>query len=148
MTPKIAVRRADFDPGAEIAALEAGAPGAIASFCGNVRGEGGLVALELEHFPGMTERALAAIVEGAAERWPLSAACVIHRYGRLEPGAPIVFVGTAAAHRRPAIEAMHCIIDRLKTDAPFWKREIFADGRAQWVEARAEDDAAGRRWQQ
>jgi molybdopterin synthase catalytic subunit len=146
MTPDIRVQRENFDPAEEAARLEAGGGGAVATFTGLVRGEGGLEAMELEHYPGMTEKALAKIAGEAEARWALSGAIVIHRVGRLEPGERIVFVGTASRHRRGAIEAMHFIIDWLKTDAPFWKREQFAGGRAQWVEARETDDAARDRW--
>ncbi len=148
MTPRIAVQTEVFDPGRESAELEAAASGAIASFCGTVRGGRGLVALELEQFPGMTEAALRAIAAEAADRWPLHAVTVIHRHGRLAAGDRIVFVGTASAHREAAIAAMHFIIDRLKTDAPFWKCEEFSDGRRQWVAARSEDDRARRRWEE
>lgn len=146
MTPEVRVQPGDFDPGAEIARLEASGAGGIATFTGNVRGDGGLVTLELEHYPAMTERALAAIAAEAAARWPLAGLTVIHRHGKLEPGDRIVFVGAAAAHRGEAIAAMSFVIDWLKTDAPFWKREHFVDGRTQWVEARESDALARARW--
>lgn len=146
MKPVIRVQADDFDPAAEAARLEAGGPGAVATFTGIVRGEGDLVAMELEHYPAMTERALAKIAADAASRWAVTALTIIHRVGRLTPGARIVFVGAAAKHRGDAIEAMHFMIDWLKTDAPFWKREQFADGRSDWVEAREGDCAARARW--
>lgn len=101
--------------------------------------------MELEHYPGMTERALEAIAAEAAARWPLTAATVIHRHGRLAPGARIMMVGTASAHRRAAFEAADFLMDYLKSRAPFWKREVTAEG-ADWVEARDEDEAALDRW--
>lgn len=146
MTPTIRIGHEDFDPGEEVARLEAAAPGGVACFCGNVRRDGGVVALELEHYPGMTEAALAAIAGQAARRWPLVGFSLIHRAGRLEAGAHIVFVGAAAAHRAPALAAVEFAIDRIKTDAPFWKCEHLADGSARWVEACAEDEAARDRW--
>jgi molybdopterin synthase catalytic subunit len=100
----------------------------------------------LEHYPGMTERALANIAAEAERRWPLTGCTVIHRVGRIEPSAPIVMVLTASAHRTAALEACAFLIDWLKTRAPFWKREEFADGTTRWVEARAEDEAATGRW--
>ncbi|MBC2777289.1 molybdenum cofactor biosynthesis protein MoaE [Parasphingopyxis marina] len=146
MTPEIRIQPEDFEPGAEIARLEGLGGGAVATFTGLVRGEGGIRTMGLEHYPGMTEKALGGIADQAAARWALAGVTIIHRVGRLGPGARIVFVGTASHHRRDAIEAMHFIIDWLKTDAPFWKREEFADGRSEWVAARAADDAARDRW--
>jgi molybdopterin synthase catalytic subunit len=100
----------------------------------------------LEHYPGMTERALQKIADEAWARWPLTGCTVIHRVGRLVPGAPIVLVLTASAHRAAALDSCAFLIDWLKTSAPFWKREEFADGRERWVEAKASDDAAAARW--
>lgn len=137
-----------FDAGAEIAALSAHGAGGVGSFVGVVRGDDGLTALTLEHYPGMTEAALQVLAEQAVARWSLLGVVIHHRVGRLAPGEQIVFVGTASAHRHDALEACACLIDQLKTDAPFWKRECFADGRAQWVEPRARDDAARARWDQ
>lgn len=142
----IRVGPADFDPGAEIAAL--GEAGAVASFIGQVRGGGGLVALTLEHYPAMTDAALNVIAGEALSRWDLSAVRIVHRTGRLPPGARIVFVGVAAPHRAAALEACAFLIDALKTRAPFWKREEFADGSGRWVEAREGDEAAAARWDQ
>jgi molybdopterin synthase catalytic subunit len=148
---KIAVQADPFDAGAEIAALHAGSPaiGAITSFTGYCRDEGGqLAALELEHFPGMAEQALEAIARQASERWPLQGITVIHRYGLLKPGDPIVLVATASPHRRAAFEAAEFVMDYLKTQAPFWKKEhpASADSEARWVEAKASDDSDALRW--
>jgi molybdopterin synthase catalytic subunit len=148
MTPEVRVQEAPFDAGAEIAAMSAGRGdvGGIASFLGVCRGDGGLTAMVLEHYPGMTERALQRIVEEACARWPLTGCTVIHRVGRLVPSDPIVLVVTASAHRAAALESCAFLIDWLKTRAPFWKREEFSGGEARWVEAKAEDDAATARW--
>jgi molybdopterin synthase catalytic subunit len=147
-TPRVLVQEAPFDLGAEAARLQQGREdvGGLASFLGICRGDGGLVAMELEHYPGMTERALTGIAAEACARWPLTGCTVIHRHGRLVPGDPIVLVLTASAHRVAALESCAFLIDWLKTRAPFWKREEFAGGAARWVEAKAEDDAAADRW--
>ncbi|PTQ12875.1 molybdopterin synthase catalytic subunit [Sphingomonas oleivorans] len=142
----IGVQAEAFDPGVELTRLEALGGGGVASFTGLVRGDGGLVEMMLEHHPGMTEKAMRAVAEEAARRWPLLGIVLIHRYGPLVPGDRIVFVGTASAHRAAALEACAFLIDWLKTAAPFWKRERFADGTVHWVEAKAEDDAAAARW--
>ena len=146
--PCISVQEAVFDLAAESAALSAGRDdiGGIASFVGICRADDGIAAMVLEHYPGMTEKALAAIAAEAERRWPLTGCTIIHRVGRLEPGAPIVLVLTASAHRSAALESCAFLIDWLKTGAPFWKREEFADGTSRWVEARAEDEAATSRW--
>jgi len=144
---RVRVQREDFDSGAELAALEALGGGAVASFTGLVRGDGGLKAMTLEHYPAMTEKALAGIAAEAERRWPLAGGTVIHRFGRLEPGARIVLVAIASAHRAAALEACAFLIDWLKVKAPFWKREEFTDGAARWVEARREDDAAAAAWE-
>jgi len=141
-----------FDPAAEIAAFAAGRTdvGGIASFVGRVRDRAGEVrirAMTLEHYPGMTERKLAEIEEEARRRWPLLDCLVVHRYGRMEPGEPIVLVATASAHRAAALEACTFLIDWLKTKAPFWKLEE-TDRGARWVEAKASDDAAAARWEE
>jgi molybdopterin synthase catalytic subunit len=142
----VRVQQEDFDPGTQLAALEALAgAGAVASFTGLVRGDGGLVAMTLEHYPAMTQAALDDIATEAARRWPLLGVTVVHRFGRLTPGARIVFVAAASAHRAAAFEACAFLMDWLKTKAPFWKREERPDG-ATWVEARAADDAAAERW--
>ncbi len=141
----IRVQHEDFDPGAELTALEETGAGAVASFTGLVRPDDGVTALTLDHYPGMTERALEVLASEAQARWPLSALTLIHRVGRLESGARIVFVGTASAHRAAALEACAFLIDRLKTDAPFWKREHLPD-EDRWVEAKGTDDAAAEKW--
>jgi molybdopterin synthase catalytic subunit len=146
MTPEVRVQSEPFDPGAELARLEALGGGAVASFTGLVRGDDGLAEMLLEHHQGMTQKALEAIAGEAASRWPLAGLTVIHRFGPLRPGDRIVFVGTASSHRAAALESCAFLIDWLKTKAPFWKQERFADGAARWVEAKAEDDAASERW--
>lgn len=145
---RVRVSADPFDAGAESAALTSEAGGAIATFIGVVRGGGGLAALTLEHYPGMTEAVLRTLAEEAAERWALLGVVIHHRVGSLAPGEPIVFVGTASVHRHTALDACASLIDRLKTDAPFWKRESFSDGRSVWVEARMDDDTAAARWHQ
>lgn len=147
----VVVQEAPFDTAAEIARLTAGRTdiGGIGLFVGVVRDTAGgrpIVAMTLEHYPGMTERALGAIAAEAETRWPLLGCTVIHRVGRLMPGNPIVLVATASAHRQAALDACAFLIDWLKTKAPFWKREEFRDGSSAWVAARAEDDAAAARW--
>lgn len=135
-----------FDAGAELVRLGTTGGGGIASFSGIVRGDDDIVELMLEHHPGMTQAKMLDMATAAAARWSLLGAIVIHRFGALVPGDPIVFVGTAAAHRAAALEACAYLIDRLKTEAPFWKRETFRDGSARWVEARRQDDEAAARW--
>jgi molybdopterin synthase catalytic subunit len=146
---RILVQDALFDMAAETAALTAGRTdiGGVASFLGVCRGDDSLAAMVLEHYPGMTERALGRIAAEAEARWPLTGCTVIHRVGRILPGEPIVLVLTASAHRAAALESCAFLIDWLKTKAPFWKREEFADGDARWVAAKNEDDAAAARWQ-
>lgn len=141
----VSIQLADFDAGAELAGLERLGGGGVASFTGIVRGENGLLALELEHYPAMTQAQVERIVEEAMNRWPLLGVRVIHRHGRLEPGARIVFVGTASRHRTAALESCAFLIDWLKSHAPFWKKEHFAGGSA-WVAARAEDEAKASSW--
>ncbi|TCJ15394.1 molybdopterin synthase catalytic subunit MoaE [Parasulfuritortus cantonensis] len=147
---KIAVQPEAFDLGAEVAALYRANPkvGAVASFLGLVRdiNEGdGVHALTLEHYPGMTEKALAGIVGQAVARWELLDVTVIHRVGQLRPSDPIVMVAVASGHRGEAFAACEFIMDYLKTRAPFWKKEVTPDGE-RWVEARDTDDAAAQRW--
>jgi molybdopterin synthase catalytic subunit len=150
----VRVQAEDFDVGAEFAALTAGRRdiGGIGCFVGTVRDDGKvgggdkLAALTLEQYPAMTHRALARIAAEAERRWSLLGCTVLHRHGRLQPGANIVLVLAAAAHRQPALDATGFLIDWLKTSAPFWKKEEFADGSAAWVEARTADDAAAARW--
>jgi molybdopterin synthase catalytic subunit len=144
----IRVQEQDFDIGAEIAALRAQRTdiGAIASFIGTVRGEGGgLNAMTLEHYPGMTEKELDRIEAEARARWPLLDCLIVHRVGRLSPGDNIVLVVTLSAHRRAALEAVEFLMDYLKTRAPFWKSEESGAGR-EWVAARESDDADAARW--
>ncbi len=154
---RIKVQTEDFDTGAEIAALTAGRTdiGGIGCFIGTVRDNPGLkdapaatavTAMTLEHYPGMTERAIARIVAEAEGRWPLLGCTVIHRVGRLQAGDNIVLVIAASSHRQAALDATAFLIDWLKTRAPFWKREEFAGGAGSWVEARDADDAAAARW--
>ena len=145
---RILVQEAPFDLAAEMAALSAGRTdvGGIASFTGICRADDGLRALVLEHYPGMTEKALANIAAEAERRWPLTGCTVIHRVGRILPGEPIVLVLAASAHRAAALEACAFLIDWLKTGAPFWKREELADGSERWVEAKESDDAAAEKW--
>lgn len=147
--PSIRVQEAPFDLGTESAALTAGRAdiGGLASFVGLCRADHGLAALVLEHYPGMTERALRKIADEAWARWPLTGCTVIHRVGRLMPGEAIVLVLAASAHRAAALEACAFLMDWLKTRAPFWKREEPQQGAPRWVEAREADDAAAARWQ-
>ncbi len=150
----IRVQEAPFDVGAELAALSAGRTdiGAIASFVGLVRdhaGEQATLAMTLEHYPGMTEKKLAEIEAEAQARWPLQASLIVHRYGRMLPGEPIVLVATASQHRSAALEACAFLIDWLKTQAPFWKLEeapADAGTAPRWVEAREADERAAARW--
>ena len=146
----IRVQTEDFDPGAEIAALGGAsrAVGGVVSFVGLVRELGGeepVAAMTLEHYPAMTERALADIEREANARWELEASLIIHRTGRLEPGERIVLVAVAAAHRGAAFEACAFLVDWLKTKAPFWKLESLASG-DRWVTALDADAAAAARW--
>ncbi|GAB0118244.1 molybdenum cofactor biosynthesis protein MoaE [Acidisoma sp. 7E03] len=142
----------DFDLGQELAALqdEAGEAGAIASFLGVVRRgvEPAIAAMTLEHYPGMTERAIAAMAGEAAQRWPLLGCRIIHRTGRIPVGGRIVLVATASRHRQAALDSTAFLIDWLKVDAPFWKKEHPEEGPDRWVEARAADDAAAARWRE
>jgi len=152
MASTVRVQQADFDVGAEIAALRANnaGVGAVASFIGCVRdlNEGDAIGLMyLEHYPGMTERELDKIAAEAAMRWQVLDSLIIHRVGELRPLDQIVFVAVTSAHRGDAFAACQFIMDYLKTRAPFWKRESTPQGE-RWVEARASDDAAAERWQQ
>lgn len=136
-----------FDLGAEAAAFAARATGAgaVVTFSGIVRADDGLTAMEIEHYPGMTERAVAAIREEAVARWHLADALVIHRHGPMMPGELIMMVATAARHRGDAFAAAEFLMDYLKSRAPFWKKEHRAGGKA-WVAARDEDEASLDRW--
>lgn len=140
------MREEAFDVAAEMRELGSAGVGGIGCFVGVVRGGEGLRALTLEHYPGMTERAITHIADEAARRFDLLGCTVIHRIGRLGVGEPIVLVLAAAGHRGAALEATSFLIDWLKTRAPFWKREEFDDGSQRWVEARETDDLAAARW--
>ncbi|EXJ17073.1 molybdopterin synthase catalytic subunit MoaE [Imhoffiella purpurea] len=147
---RIRVQAEPFDSAAEQAALvgDNARIGALVSFVGLMRDLNaglGVARMRLEHYPGMTEKALEAIAEEAAERWPLEGLSIVHRVGDLEPGDPIVFVGVVSRHRGDAFRACEFLIDYLKTRAPFWKKEVTEEGE-RWVEARATDRAAAERW--
>ena len=147
---RIRVQADPFDLGQEVDALRAGRldVGAVASFVGyarDINDGSGVTAMTLEHYPGMTEKALATLADEAATRWMLIDATIIHRVGRLLPGDPIVLVAVASRHRGDAFAACEYLMDALKTRAPFWKKEETADGE-RWVDARASDEAAAARW--
>lgn len=145
---RLSVQEASFDLGAESQAFAAGAAGAgaVVTFTGIVRDNGGaLSAMEIEHYPGMTEKAIAAIMDEAAGRWALVDALVIHRFGRLAGGEMIMMVATAAPHRADAFAAAEFLMDYLKSRAPFWKKELGPEGAA-WVAAKDADEAALLRW--
>lgn len=141
----IHVSRDPIDVAAEIVRAEAAGSGAVATFTGLVRADDGVDVLELEHYPGATEAALRTVAEGAAARWSLAAATIVHRVGPMHPGERIVFVAAAAPHRAAALDACAYLIDRLKTDAPFWKRET-RGAEARWVNERQGDHVAAARW--
>ncbi|KAB7613974.1 molybdenum cofactor biosynthesis protein MoaE [Amylibacter sp. SFDW26] len=145
----VRVQAEDFDLGHEVAqlTLDTNTVGAVVSFIGLVRDTtgGDLLAMELEHYPGMTEQALAAIDAEATKRWSLAGSTVIHRYGHLKTGEQIMMVATASAHRKDAFEAAEFLMDYLKTDAPFWKKEHLKSG-SQWVESKKSDEDAKDRW--
>ena len=148
--PDVRIQAADFDLGAEVQSLHehADAVGAVASFVGTVRrgaGDAAIDALTLEHYPGMTERAIEAMVVDAGRRFRIEGVRVIHRIGRLLPGERIVLVAVASSHRGEAFRACEFLMDYLKTQAPFWKKEQTPEG-ARWVDARISDDAALARW--
>lgn len=142
---RVVIQAEPIDLAAEIARAEVDGAGAVTTFTGVVRGDDGVDLLELEHWPGRTEQALRELAEQATRRWALIASTIVHRVGPMRPGERIVFVAAAAPHRAAALDACAYLIDRLKTRAPFWKRETRA-GVARWVEARASDDAAAARW--
>jgi molybdopterin synthase catalytic subunit len=146
---RVQVQSEPFDIGTETATFAKGKPGvgAVVTFTGIVRdtAAGDLAAMEIEHYPGMTERAITAIAAEAAQRWSLADCLVIHRHGRLAPGDPIMMVATAAPHRSDAFAAAEYLMDYLKSRAPFWKKEITKSG-ADWVAAKDEDEAALKRW--
>lgn len=144
----VRLQAAPFDYGAECTAFARAAvgAGAVVTFLGVVRDDGGRLArMEIEHYPGMTEKALAAIGAEAAGRWPLTRWLILHRHGPMTPGEPIMMVATAARHRQAAFAAAEFLMDYLKSRAPFWKKEFGADGAA-WVAARDEDETALKRW--
>lgn len=143
----ISVQQQPFSVEEALAPLEALGGGAVASFLGLVRGDGGIERLTLEHYPGMTEAALRRLAEEATARWSLLGATIIHRVGPMAPGERIVLAAAAAPHRHDALQACAYLIDRLKTEAPFWKRET-RSGEDSWVEPRASDDEAAARWRQ
>jgi molybdopterin synthase catalytic subunit len=154
LTARVAIQEADFDLSAESAALRQGdgGVGAVACFVGTVRGRpreargaDGVHEMWLEHYPGMTERAIEAMCDEATRRFDLRGTRVVHRIGRLLPGEQIVLVAVASAHRREAFQACEFLMDYLKTQAPFWKKETTAEG-ARWVDARVADDEALARW--
>jgi molybdopterin synthase catalytic subunit len=135
-----------IDGAAELAPLAKLGGGAVASFTGIARDDGGVTAIELEHYLAMTEASLAALADEATARWSLLGMVLVHRVGKIAVGEPIVLVGTAASHRAEALEACAFLIDRLKTDAPFWKKEHRADGSATWVDAKASDNSRAANW--
>ncbi len=145
--PGIRVQQAPFDYGQECARFAAGRmdTGAVVTFCGIVRGDGALKTMEIEHYPGMTERALRQITDEACARWSLTDALVIHRFGPLVPGERIMMVATAAPHRADAFAAADFLMDYLKSRAPFWKKETRKDGTS-WVAAKTSDEDALTRW--
>jgi len=148
--PRVSVQTADFDLSAEVATLRANDPGvgAVASFVGTVRDRSdgaGVSLMELEHYPGMTEKAIEAMIDQALQRFDIRAARVIHRVGPLRPCEQIVLVAVTSAHRGQAFQACEFLMDYLKTQAPFWKKERTPEG-AHWVDARVSDDAALARW--
>lgn len=149
-TPTVRIQAHPFDVEAETRRLTDGRTdiGAVVTFTGHVRDEGGqLAALELEYYPGMAEDEITRVTNEAIARWHLLGATAIHRYGKLKPGEPIVLTITAAPHRRAAFEAGEFLMDYLKTRAPFWKKEHHTDGTiGEWVEAKDADDAAAERW--
>ncbi len=147
----VRIQQQDFDVGAEMRALSSGRTdiGAVVTFTGIVRGESEnkeLTSMTLEHYPGMTEKELERIEKEARARWPLQDSLIIHRFGILKPGDNIVLVITASAHRQVAFEAAAFLMDYLKTQAPFWKKEQTAAGENQWVAARTDDDVARAKW--
>ncbi len=150
MTERVSVRHADFDLSVEVAALRSGdgAVGAVVAFVGTVRDHSsgqGVSRMELEHYPGMTEAAIETMIDAAAQRFDIRAARVVHRIGVLGPSEQIVLVAVSSAHRGQAFQACEFLMDYLKTQAPFWKKETTAAG-ARWVDARSSDDAALQRW--
>jgi molybdopterin synthase catalytic subunit len=148
--PVVRIQPGDFDVAAEIGALTSRNVGAVVTFSGICRDEGGtLAALEIEHYPGMAEEEISRISLQAAARWPLTGLTVIHRHGTIRPGENIVLVVAASKHRRAAFEAAEFLMDYLKSSAPFWKKEHRSDGSSgEWVEAKESDDEAAARWKE
>jgi len=148
--PRVSVQTDDFDLSAEVAALRAGdaGVGAVAAFVGTVRDRNdgsGVSSMELEHYPGMTEKAIESMIDEAQQRFDIRAVRVIHRVGVLRPQDQIVLVAVTSSHRGQAFQACEFLMDYLKTQAPFWKKEHTPEG-ARWVDARTADDAAAQRW--
>jgi molybdopterin synthase catalytic subunit len=150
VTPKLRVQRESFDVATEAAALAAGRTdvGAVVTFTGLCRDEGGrLACLELEHYPGMAEAEMGRVADEAVARWPLLGLTIVHRYGSIRPGEPIVLVVTASSHRNAAFAAAEFLMDYLKSNAPFWKKEVLAEAaEGAWVEEKEEDKRALARW--
>ncbi len=152
MTAQVRVCESDFSIDAENRLLleQSRGIGAIANFVGVVRDNtsaNALQTMELEHYPGMTERSIHDVIQRACQRWSLLAVSVIHRVGQLQPGDQIVYVGVASAHRQSAFDGCAFIMDYLKTEAPFWKKETLASGESAWVSARDDDQQALKKWQ-
>ena len=151
MSPvRVTIQTADFDLGSEVATLRAGdaAVGAVSAFVGTVRDRNdgqGVSSMELEHYPGMTEKAIESMIDEAVRRFAIRGARVVHRVGLLQPLDQIMMVAVTAAHRGEAFQACEFLMDYLKTQAPFWKKEQTPEG-ARWVDARSSDDAAMARW--
>lgn len=146
----VRVQTEPFDPGAELSAFAQGRSdlGAVVTFTGVVRDDAGtLDRMEIEHYPGMTEKAISKIVIEATDRWSLTECLVIHRHGALKPGEQIMMVATASAHRVAAFEAAEFLMDYLKSRAPFWKKEFTKDGSTDWVDAKVNDEEALKRWE-
>ncbi len=143
---RVRISNAPINAESELAALTGLGGGAVSSFTGIVRDDGGVTAIELEHYPGMTDACLLRLIEAATARWSLLGAVITHRVGVVSVGASVVVVAAASRHRAEALEATAFLIDRLKTDAPFWKREHFADGTSKWVAAKSTDDVRSERW--
>jgi molybdopterin synthase catalytic subunit len=145
---KIAITAEPISTAMALAPLEHLGGGALASFTGIARADSGVVALELEHYPGMTEQNLNALVDEAVTRWTLLGCVVFHRVGKIAVGEQVVVIAAAAHHRAEALDACAFLIDRLKTDAAFWKKEHRADGSALWVEAKSTDDTRAEKWRE
>lgn len=147
---KIRIQPEALDIAAALKEMQAVPAGALASFTGIARADSAagqsVTAIELEHYPAMTEAALQALAQSAMQRWPLVACCILHRVGIIPVGDAIVLVATASSHRADALESCGFLIDRLKTDAPFWKKEHFGAGSPRWVEAKISDAARASKW--